>query len=119
MCLSTCPDNYVSNGTHCIDVMTVSLTTSSAFPVPFSIAAAVCVIACLMSRLQYSQTFISGAIFSLLSILEWGAVLFYIYLYYSAFPNDLIPLFIALGSIGFLYFLNLIAMISQSIFLSY
>jgi hypothetical protein len=68
-CVSPCPSGYISNGTNCNDIMTVSLSTSNTFPVPFSIAAAVLVIACLMSRLQFNNTYISGAVYSLLGIL--------------------------------------------------
>ena len=45
------------------------LTAATSFPVPFSIAAAVFIIACLMSKLQFSHTFLSGAIYSLVGIL--------------------------------------------------
>lgn len=70
LCVSACPSGYSSNGTHCIDILASSLTTTSnAFPVPFSIAGVVIIIACLMSRLQFSETYMSGAIYSLISVL--------------------------------------------------
>jgi hypothetical protein len=71
-CLTACPSNYTSNGTHCIELNTTiidSVTAPTTFPVPFSIAGAVLVIACLMSRLQFSQTYLSGAVYSLMGVL--------------------------------------------------
>lgn len=71
-CLSSCPSNYTSNGTHCIELAQTiidSVTTPSTFPVPFSIAGAVLLVACLMSRLQFNQTYLSGAAYSFLGIL--------------------------------------------------
>jgi len=88
LCLTNCPSGYNSNGTHCIDVLSSSLTsTPNTFPVPFSIAAAVLVVACLMSRLQFNETFLSGAIYSFLSLLEWGALWLFLYLYYIAYMS--------------------------------
>jgi proprotein convertase subtilisin/kexin type 5 len=56
LCVTNCSAGYTSNGTHCIDTLASSLTVplSNAFPVPFSIAGAVLIIACLMSRLQFN-----------------------------------------------------------------
>lgn len=68
-CLGECPAAYKSNGTHCVDINQEVLTTSNSFPVPFSIAGAVILIACLMSKLQFSKTFLPGAIFAFLGIL--------------------------------------------------
>jgi hypothetical protein len=86
LCLGTCPSGYNSNGTHCIDVLANSLSSSiespnNSFPVPFTIAGIVLIIACLMSRLQFQETYLSGAIYSFISILEWGALCLFLYLY--------------------------------------
>lgn len=68
-CLGECPASYKTNGTHCVDINQEVLTTQSSFPVPFSIAGAVILIACLMSKLQYSKTFLPGAIFGFIGLL--------------------------------------------------
>lgn len=68
-CLSACPASYNSNGTHCVDINQQVLTTPNSFPVPFSIAAAVIVVACLMSKLQFNKTFLPGAVFAFLGLL--------------------------------------------------
>jgi len=61
-CLTTCPTDYVSNVslTGCQyspnstnATLSSSLTSTSLFPVPFTIAAAFLAVACLMSRFQY------------------------------------------------------------------
>ena len=55
VCISNCPSGYESNGTHCTSILTNTLVDeSSAFPVPFTIAGVVLIIACLMSRLQFN-----------------------------------------------------------------
>lgn len=70
MCLDACPSSYKSNGTHCIDALSASLEVANkTFPVPFTIAGVVLIIACLMSRLQFQETYLSGAIYSLIAIL--------------------------------------------------
>lgn len=81
-CLGECPAGYETNGTHCIDVNEEILNGSSNFPVPFSIAAAVFIIACLMSKLQFSHTYLPGAVYALLGVLEWGALAYFLYLYF-------------------------------------
>ena len=69
-CLTNCTSGYFSNGTHCLATVTPALTESATrFPVPFSIAGAVFLIACLMSRLQFNQTYLSGAVYAFMGIL--------------------------------------------------
>ena len=122
VCLTSCTDGYYSNGTHCLPkaVVTAEITAPTTFPVPFSIAGAVLVIACLMSRLQFSQTYLSGAIYSFVGVLEVLALLYFLYLYYLGYySSEPIPLYIALGALGYLYILNVIACLAQSIFLCY
>jgi hypothetical protein len=77
----------------------------------------VLIIACLMSRLQFNETYMSGAIFSLLSVLEWAALWYMLYLYFISHMDQPIPVYVGLGSLAFLYLLNIAATISQSIFL--
>jgi hypothetical protein len=53
-----------------VDVLSASLEVpNKSFPVPFTIAGVVLIIACLMSRLQFQETYLSGAIYSLIAIL--------------------------------------------------
>lgn len=89
------------------------------FPAPFTIAGLVLSIACLMSRLQFPQTYLSGAIYSLVAILEWCALWYFMYLYYMEWMSEPVALFIALGAMGFLYIMNITACLAQSIFLCY
>lgn len=65
-----------------METLNQTLTTTSDFPVPFTIAAGVAVIACLMSKLQFGNTFVPGAIFSLVSLCEVGGLGYFLYLYF-------------------------------------
>jgi hypothetical protein len=58
------------------------MTSSSSFVVPFSIVSIVIIIACLMSKLQFYQTFTSGAIYAILGVVEWGVVVYFLFMYY-------------------------------------
>ena len=121
-CLAACPSNYTSNGTHCLEnanaTIIDSITSPSTFPIPFTIAGSVLVIACLMSKLQFSQTYLSGAIYSFIGILEVLALFYFIYLYYiDYFDTEPVPIWIALGSLAWLYFLNLVGTVAQCVFL--
>lgn len=69
-----------------------------------------------MSKLQFSHTFLAGAIFSVISILEWGALGYFLYLYYTIkFTEESMPLFVGLGALGYLYIMNIIAFIAQNV----
>lgn len=82
-CQTGCPTDYVLDtaGTSCLyspgssgtngttATLTGSLTAASTFPVPFTVAAGFIAIACLMSKFQYSSTFIYGALYAL-----WGFI---------------------------------------------
>lgn len=80
VCLTSCPSNYQPNinYTNCIysptsanstvaSTLQSSLTSTSIFPVPFTIAAVFLAVACLMSKFQHSRTHLIGALYSL-----WG-----------------------------------------------
>lgn len=95
-CLSSCPLPYIldinltgcvystnsSNSSSASSTLTSSLTTTSIFPVPFTIGAAFLSVACLMSKFQNEHTYVSGALYSLVGLLEWGACAFLIVFYY-------------------------------------
>lgn len=122
MCINPCPTGYNSNGTHCLNILEQTLTAeapNNSFPVPFSIAGVVLTIACLMSRLQFHQTYLSGAIYSLIGVLEWGALWYFLYLYYIEHLDEPVALYIGLGAMGYLYIMNITALLAQSIFLCY
>jgi hypothetical protein len=74
--------------------LTSSLTSTSLFPVPFTIAATFLAVACLMSKFQYDRTYVSGSLYALYGLLEWGATIFLL-LYY----------FVQKGKINFLAYL--------------
>lgn len=124
LCVSICPNGYNSNGTHCVDILTTTLSSSTSspnnsFPVPFTIAGVVLVIACLMSRLQFHETYLSGAIYSLISLLEFGALVVFLYLYIRDYMSQPVAAFIGLGALAFLYIMNFVATLAHSIFLCY
>ena len=89
VCISDCPSGYETNGTHCVSIVNSALTDeSSAFPVPFTIAGVVLIIACLMSRLQFNETYLSGAIYSFIGVLECAALAVFLYLYWISDNMD-------------------------------
>lgn len=105
-CLTDCPVNYTSNGTNCNydpkadntttnndtnNTLSQSLSSANLFPVPFTIAALFIGIACIMSRFQHSYTFLSGALYSVWSLLEMGSLGTAVYFYYNT-NKDLIAL---------------------------
>lgn len=93
----------------------MTLTTSASFPVPFSIASVVVIIACLMSKLQFGHTFISGAIYSLLSICEVGSLGYFLYLYFvQSYFTVPLPFIVGVAAITYMYLLNLLALIVQN-----
>jgi hypothetical protein len=55
------------------------------FPLPFTITALFIGIATIMSKFQNSNTHVSGALFSLWSVLEWGAVCLAGYFFYEQY----------------------------------
>lgn len=132
VCLANCPYNYAPNGnlTDCIyspninnltnssssSILTSSLTTSSLFPVPFTIAAGFFAVACLMSKFQDDRTFISGALYSLCGLLEWGAVAFLLaYHYLQSRAVQTLPYLMVAGGFAFNYFLNILFLFVQNI----
>lgn len=122
LCVPNCPTGYDNNGSHCYNILEQTLTASdpnNSFPVPFTIAGVVLIIACLMSRLQFPQTYLSGAIYSLIGVLEWGALWYFLYLYFIEHMDEPVALYIGLGAMGFLYIMNITACLAQSIFLCY
>lgn len=77
-------------------------------------------IACLMSRLQFNQTYLSGAVYSFLGLLEVLALVYFLLLYYKDYySTESVPLWIGLGSLVYLYLLNAIGSIAQCAFLCY
>ena len=68
-----------------------------------------------MSKLQFTHTYLAGAIYSLISILEWGALGYFLYLYFfELFPTQPLPFFIGLAALGYLYLLNIFALCFQN-----
>ena len=102
-CLDSCPTDYSANGTQCYynpqtttnttvtnettaaeETLNQTLTSSDYFPVPFSIGGTFVGVACLMSKFQNHNTFLSGALFSLWAIMEMGSLTIVTYLYVVA-----------------------------------
>jgi hypothetical protein len=100
-----------------------SLSSTGTFPVPFTIVAAFVVLACLMSRFQYAGTFISGGLYSLLSVLKTGALIVAIYMYIHTnspvqIGSGAVALTILIASAAAIVFINLMATLVQSLYLS-
>jgi hypothetical protein len=72
-----------------------------------------------MSRLQFHETYLSGAIYSLIALLEWGALWLFLYLYFIKYMDNPTAEYIGLGAMGFLYIMNFVATVTHSIFLCY
>ena len=76
-----------------------------------------------MSKFQHSATFIVGALYSLIALLEWGAIGVAFYLYYLrvastfAISSEYLEALIYLASVAFFYLLNILALIVQNCFL--
>jgi hypothetical protein len=103
-CIISCPENFTSNGMACVSNsnqintnnntnntnitnnatqnLTDTFSSSKLFPAPFTIAGIVVMILCGVSKFQNSNTFASGAVYSLLGLLEWGALGVFVLLYY-------------------------------------
>ena len=137
-CLTQCPTNYDSNGTHCnynppnttnntTDTNSTSnvtlnqtLTSSNLFPVPFTIAASFIGIACIMSKFQHSYTFVSGSLYSLWSVLEWGSLGVGAYLYYQtnkatlAISVEYIEALVFAAAVLYFYLLNVLGLLIQN-----
>jgi hypothetical protein len=73
-----------------------------------------------MSKLQFGHTFMSGAIYSLLSICEVGALAYFLYLYYLYnFFTLPLPFIVGVAAIGYLYLLNILAIFIQNCTICY
>lgn len=73
-----------------------------------------------MSKLQFSPTFLPGAIFAFLGLLECGALGFFLYLYHgSFFTTSPFPFYIGIAALAYLYLLNIFALIIQNIVFCY
>jgi hypothetical protein len=95
------------------------LSSSSPFPIPFTIFGCVILIACSTSKLQNANTYLIGILYSLVGLLETGSLVFLIYCYASfekdfyLWSNFIILLVVA----GLILFLNFLAMLIQSPYL--
>lgn len=73
-----------------------------------------------MSKLQFSNTFVPGAIFSLICLCEVGALGYFLYLYFlEFFTEDPFSFYIGIGAAAFLYLLNILALFIQTCFVCY
>lgn len=96
------------------------LTSSVTFPIPFTIASVVVLIACLMSKLQFTNTFMSGAIYSLIGIIETGSLGYFLYLYFiNFFVTSTLPFFVGGAALAYLILLNVLGVIIQNCSLCY
>jgi hypothetical protein len=128
-CLSNCPNNYAPdiNYTTCVyspvtynatnQTLSSTLSTSSIFPVPFTIGAAFLIIACLMSKFQHTRTDIIGSLYALWGLLEWGAIVFLLLYYLKVMGSQNIlklSYLLVAGGFAWIYLLNFIFLFIQS-----
>lgn len=60
----------------------------------------------------------SGAIFSLLGLIEWGALGYFLYLYFKSFFFSIpTPFIVGVAAMGYLYIMNILAVFIQNFFL--
>jgi hypothetical protein len=57
--------------------------SSSTFPLPFTILGCVFFVACCLSKLQNSSTYLAGLFYALIGLDETGALIYLIYRYYN------------------------------------
>jgi hypothetical protein len=73
-----------------------------------------------MSRLQFNHTFMSGALYALIGVIETGALAFFIYLYFiDFFVTSNLPFFVASAALAYLYLLNLVSLFVQNCSICY
>lgn len=77
---------------------------------PFSIAAVVVVVLCVVSKFQSTHTFVSGAIYGLMGVLEWGSLSALAVLYAVNYTLGLV-FWIVVGAVLFLYILNILGFV--------
>jgi len=104
-CSTTCPSPLVMyynestnkfvcgdvNGTQQQQILKSSLQLSSVLPLPFTIISSFLFVCCLMSKLQFIHTYITGIGYSLFGCAESGAIAYLLYIYvknYSSSPNS-------------------------------
>ena len=127
-CPSKCPTGYVlidfgcevSNATE--QTLDTTLTDGGvALPLPFTILAGIFFIACCMSKLQNYNTYLVGALYSLLGLVETTAIAYLSYRYYSIGHGnyDLTFLLLLLSALGVIYLLNLLGLLVQTMLLLY
>ena len=121
--MAQCPTPLVSNGTHCIannggnggggegSKDTEKSLQAKIFPMPFSIAGVIVLIVTGISKMQNPNTFFSGAAFSFLSLLEWGAFGVFALLYWLHMHTIDYILIAIFALAGVLYLMNFISSI--------
>ncbi len=87
------------------------------FPVPFIIVASFIGIATIMSKFQNPFTFISGVLYSLWGIAEWGSVATMLWFFYQAYGWNHVEFYILAASFALLYVINMLALIVQNCYL--
>lgn len=66
---------------------------------------------CVISKFQNGNTFASGAIYSILGILEWASLIILGLIYYLTVQQFDIIMWVIVGSLGLLYLINIPATI--------
>ena len=96
------------------DELDRTLTSTSAFPMPFTIVGLVIFVACFMSKLQNKNTYLIGIAYSLFGILETASLGFMIWKYYSQNDYDEDFMLLFLITLGIIYVLNTFGLIVQT-----
>ena len=136
-CVSSCPTGYESDGLACnsnttnntdntnnttnttnnttTQTLNNTLVGSKMFPVPFTIGGVVVAILCGVSKFNSPNTFASAAAYSLLGLLEWGALGTLSLLYYLDVQKLDIVMYAIFGIAGAIYLLNIATLLAMLI----
>lgn len=125
-CYDECPEGYKYSNIekNCVEendtVVEVeeeleeTLTSSSLVPMPFTIGFSIIFIACFVSKLQNSATYLVGSLYAFVGLLEVGSLGLLGWKYYEGGKYENVNLFLLVGSAGLIYLLNFLSLTMQT-----
>lgn len=73
-----------------------------------------------MSKLQFTNTFLPGAIYALVGVIETGALAFFLYLYFVNFiVTSTLPFYVGVAALVYLFLLNILGVVIQNCSICY
>ncbi len=86
------------------------------FPFPFSIFGLIMIGAGIMSKLQNSNTYLIGMVYSVFGILETGVVFYLLYSYFFKYSQyEMLTVYLILAGIGVFAVLNIFGFVAHTI----